>query len=98
MVAPTPGEEALRERPASRTSRVILMDVQMPGMDGFETARLIKERAARRHIPIIFITAITRDAAHVFKGYAHGAVDYLLKPFDPGRSCAPRWPCSSSCI
>jgi PAS domain S-box-containing protein len=59
------------------------MDVQMPGLDGFQTASLIKVRERTRHIPIIFLTAISKDAAHVFMGYAHGAVDYLLKPFDP---------------
>lgn len=61
---------------------LILMDVQMPGMDGFQTAKLIKERERSRSIPIIFLTALSRDAANVFKGYKHGAVDYLLKPFD----------------
>jgi PAS domain S-box-containing protein len=59
------------------------LDVQMPRMDGFQTAAMIKTRDRSRHIPIIFLTAISKDAAHVFKGYAHGAVDYLLKPFDP---------------
>ncbi|EAU64392.1 two-component sensor histidine kinase [Stigmatella aurantiaca DW4/3-1] len=59
------------------------MDVQMPGLDGFQTAALIKQRERTRTIPIIFLTALSRDAAHIFKGYEHGAVDYLLKPFDP---------------
>jgi len=59
------------------------MDVQMPGMDGFQTASLIKTRDRSRHIPIIFLTAISKDAAHVFEGYAHGAVDYMLKPYEP---------------
>ncbi len=62
---------------------VILMDVQMPGLDGFKTAAVIKERERSRHVPVIFVTAISRDAEHVFRGYEHGAVDYLLKPFDP---------------
>jgi signal transduction histidine kinase len=61
---------------------VILMDVQMPGMDGFETAALIKEREKSRHIPIIFVTAISKDQQYVFKGYSAGAVDYISKPFD----------------
>lgn len=76
------GEEALKFL-LQRDFAVILMDVQMPGMDGFQTASLIKQRERSRTIPIIFLTALSRDAAHVFKGYAHGAVDYLLKPFDP---------------
>ena len=62
---------------------LILLDVQMPGMDGFEAARLIKERERSRLIPIVFLTAHNRDAAHVFQGYAQGAVDYVLKPFAP---------------
>jgi hypothetical protein len=75
------GEEALRELLA-REFALILLDVQMPGMDGFKTAQLIKSRPKCRDVPIIFITALSRDTAHVFRGYSHGAVDYLLKPFD----------------
>src|SRR5258705_10300867 len=59
------------------------MDVQMPGMDGIQTAKLIKDRPRNRHIPIIFLTAIQKDPAYIFRGYKEGAVDYLLKPFDP---------------
>jgi PAS domain S-box-containing protein len=76
------GEEALRNL-LNRDFALILLDVQMPGLDGFKTAQLIKERPKSRDIPIIFITALSRDSAHVFRGYSHGAVDYLLKPFDP---------------
>lgn len=82
LVKATSGEEALKQL-LQRDFAVILMDVQMPGLDGFQTASLIKQRERTRTIPIIFLTALSRDAAHVFKGYAHGAVDYLLKPFDP---------------
>ena len=82
LVKATSGEEALKYL-LQREFAVILMDVQMPGLDGFQTAALIKQRERTRTIPIIFLTALSRDAAHVFKGYAHGAVDYLLKPFDP---------------
>ncbi|HZI15136.1 MAG TPA: PAS domain S-box protein [Myxococcus sp.] len=82
LVKATSGEEALKFL-LQRDFAVILMDVQMPGLDGFQTATLIKQRERTRTIPIIFLTALSRDAAHVFKGYAHGAVDYLLKPFDP---------------
>src|SRR3954452_12605437 len=62
---------------------LILMDVQMPGLDGIQTAKLIKERRRNRHIPIIFLSAIHKDPAYIFRGYKEGAVDYLLKPFDP---------------
>jgi PAS domain S-box-containing protein len=82
LVKATSGEEALKFL-LQRDFAVILMDVQMPGLDGFQTAALIKQRERTRTIPIIFLTALSRDAAHIFKGYAHGAVDYLLKPFDP---------------
>ncbi len=75
------GEEALREL-LRRDFAVILLDVQMPGIDGFETARLIKERQRTRHIPILFLTAISRDSEQVFRGYSAGAVDYILKPFE----------------
>lgn len=62
---------------------VILMDVQMPGMDGFETARLIKQREKSKDIPIIFLTAINKSYEFITSGYSVGAVDYILKPFDP---------------
>jgi len=62
---------------------VILMDAQMPNMDGFETATRIKERERTRNVPIIFLTAADRDAELALRGYAAGAVDYLTKPLDP---------------
>lgn len=62
---------------------LILMDVQMPGLDGFETASLIKERERSRHIPIIFVTAISKEQNYIFQGYSAGAVDYIPKPFNP---------------
>lgn len=62
---------------------LILMDVQMPGMDGFDTAAIIKEREKTRHIPIIFITALSTEEVYVFQGYSAGAVDYLAKPYNP---------------
>src|SRR5690242_13153530 len=62
---------------------VILMDAQMPDMDGFETATRIKERERTRNVPIIFLTAADRDAHLAMRGYAAGAVDYLTKPLDP---------------
>ena len=75
------GEEALLQL-LRQTFAVILLDVQMPRLDGLQTAELIKQREQTRHIPLIFITALSRETAYVFKGYAHGAVDYLLKPID----------------
>src|SRR5690606_27703873 len=59
------------------------LDVQMPGMNGFETARLIKARERSLHIPIIFITAISQAEEHVLGGYSSGAIDYIFKPFHP---------------
>ncbi|MGZ3423244.1 MAG: hybrid sensor histidine kinase/response regulator [Polyangiales bacterium] len=82
LIKASSGEEALKLL-LDHEFAAILMDVQMPGLDGVQTARIIKERERTRHIPIIFLTAISRDAAHIFKGYSAGAVDYLLKPFDP---------------
>jgi PAS domain S-box-containing protein len=76
------GEEALRQLLLHDVA-VILLDVQMPELDGFETAALIKQRERTRHIPIIFITAISKDEAQVFRGYSAGAVDYVFKPFSP---------------
>ncbi len=76
------GAEALRSLLVEDYA-VILLDVQMPDIDGFETARLIKNRTRTRHIPIIFLTAISREIEHQLHGYSTGAVDYLAKPFDP---------------
>jgi CheY-like chemotaxis protein len=82
LVRATSGEEALKAL-LSEEFAVILLDVQMPGMDGFETASHIKRRERTRDIPIIFLTAINREPQHAFRGYSAGAVDYLAKPFDP---------------
>jgi PAS domain S-box-containing protein len=62
---------------------VILLDVQMPELDGFETASLIRERDKSRHTPIIFLTAYSQSETNVFRGYELGAVDYIFKPFHP---------------
>jgi PAS domain S-box-containing protein len=76
------GEEALRQL-LQHEIAVILLDVQMPVLDGFETAMLIKQRERTKHIPIIFVTAISKDDDQVFRGYSAGAVDYVFKPFSP---------------
>jgi len=82
LVTAHSGEEALK-RLLEQEFAVILMDVQMPGMDGFEAARLIRERDKTRHTPIVFLTAINKSEAHVSQGYAVGAVDYVFRPFHP---------------
>jgi len=82
FVEATSGTEALGHLLRTEFA-LILMDVQMPGLDGFETASLIKERERTRHIPIVFVTAISKEQSYIFKGYSAGAVDYISKPFDP---------------
>lgn len=76
------GEEALRCL-LHQDFAVILLDVQMPGLDGFETATLIRQRDRSRLTPIIFLTAFSTSDSLKFKGYSLGAVDYLLKPIEP---------------
>lgn len=74
------GKEALKILMHGHDFAIILMDVQMPIMDGFETAALIRQRDTLKHVPIIFLTADTSNQEDVFKGYKTGAVDYMLKP------------------
>ncbi|MEU9887798.1 response regulator [Sphaerisporangium sp. NPDC051011] len=76
------GEEALKAL-LGIDFALILLDVRMPGMDGFETAAHIKRRERTRNIPIIFLTVVDSAPDYAFRGYAAGAVDYLTKPFDP---------------
>ncbi|MDE3026109.1 MAG: response regulator, partial [Acidobacteriota bacterium] len=61
----------------------ILLDVDMPGIDGFETAQLIKQRGRSQNVPIVFVTALPHDDRQVFHAYSVGAVDYIFKPIDP---------------
>src|SRR5215471_12043255 len=82
LVCARSGTEAVRLA-LEREFAVILMDVRMPGLDGFQTTRLIKNHPQLRHVPIIFLTAQTEDSSFIFRGYEHGAVDYLVKPFEP---------------
>ncbi|NJP46113.1 response regulator [Actinacidiphila epipremni] len=83
IVTADSGEAALRALLDGTGFAVILLDVQMPDMDGYETALHIKRRPRTRNIPIIFLTAMDQDPSHMFRGYTAGAVDYLVKPFDP---------------
>ncbi len=82
IISATSGSQALREL-LNHEIALILMDVQMPEMDGFETAELIRTNQKTQYIPIIFITAFSKDDTHVFKGYESGAVDYIFKPLVP---------------
>jgi PAS domain S-box-containing protein len=82
LVSVTSGAAALRELLAGDFA-CILLDVQMPDLDGFELAELIKQRERSAHIPILFVTALSTEDRHVFRGYSAGAVDYIFKPIDP---------------
>ena len=82
LVTAESGRDALRHL-LLQDFALILLDVQMPGMDGFETAELIRSRERSRHVPIIFITAYSRDDGDVLRGYALGAVDFMFKPIVP---------------
>ncbi len=78
----TSGNDALRLS-LKHDFAIVLMDVRMPDMDGYETAELMRANPATSRVPIIFITAAMQDSEHQFKGYQSGAFDYLLKPFEP---------------
>jgi PAS domain S-box-containing protein len=82
VVSVRSGEEALRLLLKDEFA-VILLDVLMPGLDGYETASLIRKREQSKGTPIIFLTAINKEQAHMLRGYDAGAVDYVFKPIDP---------------
>jgi len=82
IVKATSGNEALGLM-LEHDFALVLLDVQMPGMDGFETAELMRSSDRTMQVPIIFVTAISKEQQHVFKGYEIGAVDYIFKPLDP---------------
>jgi len=82
LVRASSGEDALRALLKDEYA-LILLDVQMPGMDGFETAAQIKARSRTKDIPIIFLTAVDTDEHNAYRGYAAGGADYITKPFDP---------------
>src|SRR3954469_1604006 len=76
------GEEALRHLLKGEFA-VILLDVYMPGLDGYETARIIREREQTKRIPIVFLSAVNKEKEHLMRGYSMGAVDYVFKPVEP---------------
>jgi PAS domain S-box-containing protein len=76
------GEEALRHLLKDEFA-VILLDVYMPGMDGYETAQIIRSRDQTKGIPIVFLSAVNKETEHQLRGYSMGAVDYVFKPVDP---------------
>jgi len=82
LVTASSGREAIQAL-AVEEFALVLLDVQMPELGGFATATLMRDNPRTAHVPIIFVTALERDAPNVFEGYARGAVDYLLKPLDP---------------
>jgi signal transduction histidine kinase len=82
VVVARSGEEALRHLLKGEFA-VILLDVYMPGMDGYETAQIIRERDQTKRIPIVFLSAVNKETEHLIRGYAMGAVDYVFKPVDP---------------
>ncbi|MEA3058327.1 MAG: hypothetical protein QOF34_1142, partial [Sphingomonadales bacterium] len=81
VVTAKSGEEALRHLLKGEFA-VILLDVYMPGMDGYETAEIIRSRDQTKGIPIVFLSAVNKEAEHLLRGYAMGAVDYVFKPVD----------------
>ena len=83
LVTARSGSEALRILLGRDDFAAILLDVQMPDLDGFEVAEVIKQRERTSTIPIVFLTAVSKEERHVFRGYEVGAVDYVFKPFDP---------------
>lgn len=82
LIMANSGKEALKHL-LTEDVAVILLDVQMPELDGYETARMIKSRGRTQNIPIIFLTARDRAVEHELAAYSSGAVDYLAKPFEP---------------
>ena len=82
VVVAASGEEALRHLLKDEFA-VILLDVFMPGMDGYETAQIIRGREQTKRIPIVFLSAVNKEAKHLIRGYTMGAVDYVFKPVEP---------------
>jgi len=87
VVCASSGNEALGKL-LKADFALVLLDVQMPIMDGFEVAELMRANKRTAHVPIIFVTANSRDDRNVKRGYLSGAVDYLFKPIDPVMLCS----------
>ena len=99
LVKAVSGNEALRQS-LRHDFAVVLLDVQMPEMDGLETAELLRANPRTRHLPIIFVTAGLHDRVRQFKGYEMGAVDFLNKPIEPAvlrNKVAVRFTGTSTC-
>ncbi len=82
VVKAASGEEALRHM-LKRDFALILLDVRLPGLNGYEVASLVRQRERNRNVPIIFLSGVDKEEVHLFRGYSAGAVDYCLKPVDP---------------
>jgi PAS domain S-box-containing protein len=82
VVVATSGEEALRQLLKTEFA-VILLDVFMPGIDGYETAQIIRSREQTKRVPIVFLSAVNKESEHLIRGYSMGAVDYVFKPVEP---------------
>ena len=82
LVMATSGQEALRLL-LQREFSLVLLDVQMPNLDGFEVAEIMRSNARTESVPIIFLTALSKEQRYIFRGYESGAVDYLFKPIEP---------------
>jgi PAS domain S-box-containing protein len=83
VVTARSGEESLRHLLRDGEFAVILLDVFMPGMDGYETAQIIRAREQTKRIPIVFLSAVNKETQHLMRGYVMGAVDYVFKPVEP---------------
>ncbi|MGZ8345537.1 MAG: response regulator [Allosphingosinicella sp.] len=83
----TSGDEALRHLLKGEFA-VILLDVYMPGIDGYETAQIIRQREQTKRIPIVFLSAVNKEKEHLLRGYSMGAVDYVFKPVEPVVLCS----------
>src|SRR5689334_23828025 len=81
VVTARSGEEALRHLLKGEFA-VILLDVYMPGLDGYETAQIIRSRQQTKRIPIVFLSAVNKETEHLIRGYSMGAVDYVFKPVE----------------
>jgi CheY-like chemotaxis protein len=82
LVKATSGEQALKAL-LQQEFACIILDVRMPGLDGLQTAKLIKQREHTRQVPVLFLTAFDKEDEEILRGYEQGAVDYLVKPFNP---------------